>query len=129
MTKEQFIEKALTEVGLILVSEPDPKIGEKAKQIRIVTYELQRKLPDTEIKTCEDFKHVNVTCRDACHKSRPHYDMKLIDLLDGSKVWVCDEIESAIYAERYVELVERVRNSPGGKLFRERLGFDDFPKD
>jgi hypothetical protein len=45
----------------------------------IVIAELQRKLPEgVEIKTCEDFKHLNVECCDTCHNFYPHYEMKVI---------------------------------------------------
>ena len=59
----------------------------------------------------------------------PHYDMSLIDLPDGGKAWVCDNIKWAIYPERYAELQESRRNYPAGKLLSEILGDDDGPKD
>ena len=55
--------------------------------------------------------------------------MSLIGLPDGTKAWVCCAVEYAIYPERYVELMERSRNCPEGKLFREMFGDYDRKED
>jgi hypothetical protein len=93
----------------------------------IVIAELNRRLPDgVKIKTCEDFRHLNVECCDTCHNFYPHYEMRVIELPDGSPAWLCDAVEWAIYPERYPS-----PNSPEGKLLREILGedVDDDPKE
>jgi hypothetical protein len=38
--------------------------------------------------------------------------MILIDLPDGSRAWVCENIELAIFPERYTEFMERALKSP-----------------
>ncbi|SRR6266571_2172736 len=116
MTKAQIISKTLREIK----PAPEPADSE------IFVAELQRRLPDgTDIKTCEDFRHLNVECCETCHNFYPHYDMKVIELPNGSPAWVCDTVEWAIYPERYQALQEWSRNSPEGKLLREIFGEDD----
>ena len=51
--------------------------------------------------------------------------MNLIDLPDGGKAWVCENIELAIFPERYTELMNRVRSCTEGRLFIETFGGDD----
>ena len=84
-----------------------------------------------EIKTCEDFRHLNVECCDTCHNFYPHYEMKVIELPDGSPAWVCDTVRWAIYPEEYRKLQEWSRNSPEGNLLRKIFGedADDDPKE
>ncbi len=61
---------------------------------------LQGRLPDgVDIKTCEDFKHFNVECCDTCHNFLPESEMYLIDLPDGGKAWVCDQVRGALLPE------------------------------
>ena len=98
--------------------------SEEANYDLIVIAELNRRLPDTDIKTCEDFRHLNVLCCDTCHNFYPHYEMKLIGLPDGSPAWVCDSVEWAIYPERHRELQEWGGNSPEGTLLRKIFGED-----
>jgi hypothetical protein len=112
MTKNEIIEKTLKDIGPL---EPD--------DTEIVLAELQRRLPDAEIKTCDDLKHLNAKCCETCH-TYPHYDMNLIDLPDGAKAWVCDAVEWAIYPERREELRHWWRNSAEGKRLSQILGFD-----
>ena len=50
--------------------------------------------------------------------------MSLIGLPDGSKAWVCDSVEWAIYPERYEALKRWGQNSPEGKLLRAIFGED-----
>ena len=69
-------------------------------------------MPFGNIKTCGAFKHLNTACCDTCHTTYPQYDMTLVDLPDGGKAWVCENIELAIFPERYREFMERARNSP-----------------
>jgi len=67
---------------------------------------LQDLLPaDVDIKTCEDFRHLNVACCATCH-DYPHYDMSLIDLPRGGKAWVCETVKWAIHPQKYRELQE-----------------------
>ena len=78
VTKNKIIEKTLREIV--------PRIEER-EELYSVMAELQERLPDTDIRTCGDFRHLNVTCCDTCHAFYPHYEMSLIDLPDGAKAW------------------------------------------
>jgi hypothetical protein len=130
MTREEIMEKTLREMSLFSSLEQDSQSSNKAAHLSTVIAELQRRLPPSNnIKTCGAFKHLNAGCCDPCHTSRPHTDMNLIDLPDGSKAWVCCAVEWAIYPERYMELMERSQNCPEGKLFREMFGGYDRKED
>ena len=127
MTREEIIEKTLGEMSMSSSLEQGSQSSNKADHLSTVIAELQRRLPPgNKFKTCGAFKHLNAGCCDPCHTFRPHTDMNLIDLPDGTKAWVCCTVEWAIYPERYVELMERSRNCPEGKLFRGM--FDDYDR-
>jgi len=129
MTRGEIIEKTLREMGILLPSGEYAQSGDKAGHLSTVITELRRRLPDGNIKTCGAFKHLKAGCCAPCHTSRPHTDMNLIDLPDGSKARVCCAVEWAIYPERYMELMERSQNCPEGKLFREMFGGYDRKED
>jgi hypothetical protein len=59
---------------------------------------LMQRLPDGEIGTCEDLD-VPVGCCDSCHYFYAHFDMELVDLPDGEKVWVCCAVRRALFHE------------------------------
>jgi len=99
VTKNEIIEKTLKDIGPRLKQHEAP-YSEERDCGEIVIAELQASLPETHIKTCEDFRHLNVTCCDTCHTFYPHYDMSLIDLPDGGRAWVCDPVKWAIYPEQ-----------------------------
>jgi hypothetical protein len=112
MTRGEIIEKTLEEMGLLLPSKMAAPWSSETGSLSVVITELQRRLPYGNIKTCGAFKYLNAACCDACHTTSPHYDMTLVDLPDGGKAWVCENIELAIFPERYIEFMERARNSP-----------------
>ena len=117
MTKAEIISKTLREMEPSPPENEPPYSDEPDYEETVVT-ELNQRLPDTDIKTCEDFRHLNVQCCEICHECYPHYEMSLIDLPDGAKAWVCDPIRWAIYPEQYREIQERKRNAPESKLLR-----------
>jgi hypothetical protein len=123
VTKDKIIGKTLKEIGPHLEKHEEPYSDEPDWE-EIVIAELQKRLPETDIKTCEDFRHLNVTCCETCHTFYQQHEMNLIDLPDGAKAWVCDHVMWAIYPERYQELQEWKRNSPQGKLLRQIFGED-----
>jgi hypothetical protein len=100
VTKDEIIEKTLREIGPHLEEHEEPN-SEEPEGEEIVIAELQKRLPETNIKTCKDFRHLNVPCCDTCHTFYPHYEMSLINLPDGAKAWVCDPVKWAIYPEQY----------------------------
>jgi hypothetical protein len=70
MTRNEIIDKTLTEMGP-LEPETEPPISEEPDYEESVIAELLSKLPDADIKTCDDFKHLNVECCDLCHTCYP----------------------------------------------------------
>jgi hypothetical protein len=114
MTKNEIIEKTLNEIRPF-----------DSNYEGTIIAELQRRLPDTDIKTCDDFKHLNIAGCEECHTSYAHYEMKLIDLPDGTKAWVCDPVEWAIYPERREQLRDLLRNSAEGGLLSHIFGHGD----
>ena len=112
MTRGEIIEKTLKEMGMLLPSRKGAQSSDEAGPLWVVITELQRRLPLGNIKTCGAFKHLNAACCDACHTTYPHHEMSLVDLPDGGKAWVCENIELAIFPERYREFMERAQNSP-----------------
>lgn len=60
--------------------------------------ELKKRLPDTDIVTCEQI-HINVNCCNTCHSFYPHYDMYLVDLPDNRKAWICCAVHSALFGD------------------------------
>ena len=121
MTKNEIIEKTLKEIGPRLKEHEDP-YDEAPTCEEIIIAELQKWLPETDIKTCDDFQHLNVTCCDTCHTFYPHYEMSLIALPDCAQAWVCDPVRWAIYPEQYQELQEWQQNSPEGNVLRRIFG-------
>jgi len=122
----------VTKAEIIAQTLESMNLNDEPEYQTIVIAELYRKLPDgVEIKTCEDFRHLNVECCDTCHNFYPHYEMRVIDLPDGSSAWVCDAVEWAIYPERYQALMDLAKNSPEGKLLGKIFGVDedDDPKE
>ena len=125
MTRDEIIDKTLREMGMTLPLGESALSSNEATQLSIIIAALRLKLPGGNIKTCGAFKHLNAGCCAPCHTSRPHIDMNLIELPDGTKAWVCCAVEWAIYPKRYAELMERSRNCPEGKLLRGLFGGDD----
>jgi hypothetical protein len=93
---------------------PKHLVGPSAAR-RLSKQEVARR----EIKSCDAFKHLNIVCCDTCHDFYPRYEMRAIELADGSPAWVCDAVEWAIYPERYQALREWSRNSCEGKFLRK----------
>jgi hypothetical protein len=95
MTRNEITEKTLREIRLRFEGREAP-YSEDPDCEEIIVAELQKRLPETDIKICEDFSYLQVECCETCHELYPHYEMHLVDLLDRSKAWVCDSIRSAI---------------------------------
>ena len=95
MTKNEIVKKTLRDLGLTALRSDPPYSDEP----ELEAYLMDR-LPDGEdIKTCEDFQHLGATCCEVCHNSYPQTDMYLIDLPQGGKAWVCDQVRWAIFPE------------------------------
>jgi hypothetical protein len=129
MRKAEIISRILKELGL-LEPETDPVFSgqegeEEDEEAECILAALNDKLPEGEIKTCEDFRHLNVECCETCHGHYAHYEMQVIKLPDGSPAWVCGPIRRAIYPEELRKLQEWSRNSAEGKLLREIFDEND----
>ena len=91
MKKSEIIEKTLRD--LRASEERD------ANRESMINFELQNRLPETEIRICDDFKHLKAACCKVCHEN-PAYELELFALPNGEKAWVCHGIAGAIYPER-----------------------------
>lgn len=120
MLKAEIISKTLNGMNLALPAQESYSDEPEYEEDVIKT--LETRLPDVDIKTCQDFKHLNVECCETCHEFYPHYDMSLIELPDGRKGWVCDAVRWAIYPEEYQRLKDT--NSEMSKLLRQVFGED-----
>jgi len=97
MTKNEIIDKTLTEIRPKFAERKEPH-SDGSDWDEIVIAELQDRLPERDIKTCEDLRHLRIECCETCHNFYPHYDMNVIDF-GGTKAWVCDPVKDAIYSE------------------------------
>jgi len=127
MTRAEIIVGSLDEMGTLSLSEQAPRFAEKIGFIPVVVAEFQRRLPDGDIKTCGALRHLNVACCNTCHTLYPHGMMKLVDLADGSKAWVCHYVEWAVCPERYASLQDWLRNSPTGQMLSDVSCNDNGP--
>ena len=115
MTRNEIIAKTLTKIRPHFEQHKAPYSEELDCQTTVIAA-LQVRLPETDIKTCEDFRHLRVTCCDTCHQFYPHYEMSLVDLLDVSKGWVCDPVFQNISVRDDHGKV-RTTSVIGGKIF------------
>jgi hypothetical protein len=97
--EKEGVKKNLKEMGP-LEPENEPPYSEEPDYEESILAELLSKLPDTEITTCDDFKHLNVECCDLCHTSYPQYKMHLVDLPEGGKALVCYPVRRATIVGR-----------------------------
>jgi hypothetical protein len=96
MNKVEIISKTLKEMGFSTPATQSPFSEEQDEEAFVISV-LRDALPEgVEIRTCEDFRHLNVECCESCHEHDAHYQMKVIQLPDGSPAWVCDSVKSAI---------------------------------
>jgi hypothetical protein len=95
VTKNEIITKTLAEMNQdrdFGGSKLDP--GEELDHEELVIVTLREKLPDDDVRTCEDFNGLNAQCCDICHLY-PHYDMCLENLPTGGKAWLCCAVRAA----------------------------------
>ena len=86
MTKGEIIESVLKEVeGRLL--EDDESYEEAA--VRHLEATLGGEDPSTNIRTCDDFGHLNVECCDICHIFSLPFEMELKNLEGGGNAWIC----------------------------------------
>jgi hypothetical protein len=74
----------------------------------------------TNIRTCEDFRHLNVRCCETCHTFDQHYEMSLIDIESGGDAWICCAMDRALNPRKRA----RLEQSPEYEQIRSMLGSD-----
>jgi hypothetical protein len=105
MTKNEIIAKTLKEIGFRL-EQREETYSDNSDLEEIAIAALPARLPESDIQTCEDFRHLQVECCETCHQFYPHYDMNVLDF-GGAKAWVCDPVKGAIYSESLRQAEQR----------------------
>src|ERR1700722_1764454 len=88
----------LTQMNRTMVHQPPMSV--EPDEEGFVSSGLRDLLPQADIKTCEDFRYLNVECCQICHENAA-YEMSVVTLPDGCHAWLCDAVKSAIFPERY----------------------------
>jgi hypothetical protein len=98
MTKDQIIHASLEAMrrdqGLFAIGAAGDDSTNEYEAIVIAT--LTERLPEGDVRTCEDFRYLGAACCDICHSSYPHFDMYLHELPDSGKAWICCSVRSAL---------------------------------
>jgi hypothetical protein len=63
--------------------------GNKEEVIATLEASLQNADGDDEIRTCADFKGLNIECCETCHTFYPEDEMALLDVEAGGNAWLC----------------------------------------
>jgi hypothetical protein len=126
MTKIEIIEVTLQNVDYrrnpfpAEIANPE---GLKANDDQVIA-ELEDRLPEGDIKTCEEFEYLRAECCDNCHTSYPHYDMYLVSLPDGSHGWICCSVRRALLNldsdPDYLRELAALKEALGGNLSKTR---------
>jgi hypothetical protein len=56
------------------------------------------------IRTYEDFAHLNVVCYETCHTCDSQYEMALIDIESGGNAWICCALDRALNPSKHARL-------------------------
>jgi hypothetical protein len=96
MTKSEIIELTLKQMSY----EESPPLDATADYLGHEGYDdvviaiLRERLPQGDIKTCDDLEYLDVECCGSCH-DYPHYEFSLETLPDSSKAWICCSVRRA----------------------------------
>ncbi len=115
MSRAEIIVRSLEEMGLLSISEGDPRFGEMIRRIPIAIAILQLRLPDGDITTCAAYKGLGVGCCNICHR-HPLRRMRLIELPGCNYAWLCCCVDFASSPEQHLALHERRQDSPRAKM-------------
>jgi hypothetical protein len=132
MTKGEIIEGILKELRSNTPAKRKRPSEDDEEEQNVITY-LEKALrdaqPDTDIRTCTDFIHLNVECCTTCHFFMFPYDMPLmVKLKSGEYAWircaVSSVIKNAAGDDTPVKspLAEQPAKSTGYKPFAEFFG-------
>jgi hypothetical protein len=107
VTKNEIIAKTLMEMRRNQVNNQNDGFNpnEEIDYDELVIPVLRERLPDQDIKTCEDFNNLKATCCDTCHTFYAHADMHLENLPTGGMAWICCSVRTAL-----LELSKRSQN-------------------
>ena len=98
MTKDEIIAASLLAMRRVqgLLAAREAGDGNTDEYEDVVIAALAERLPEGDIKTCDDLRHLGIECCNICHTSYPHYDMYLERVPDGRRCWVCCSVRSAL---------------------------------
>jgi hypothetical protein len=115
--RDEIIELVLKTQGVSALQDESPN-DEEPSDWDIVMEALESTLsgisPETEIKTCEDFRYLKVDCCETCHTCYTHYEMQVFDIPRGGKAWIRCAIQSTVPG--YIHKAGR-RPAEGGFAF------------
>lgn len=96
MTKQELIKLTLTAMCHVPTLNASKEAGHEDDYDPAVLAVLLERLPESEIKTCQDLSIEDVKCCETCHTFSPHYEMYLEQLPTGEITWVCCAVRSAL---------------------------------
>lgn len=123
MKKQELIELTLKATHDSLYSNPTEEPGGRDADDydSVVLATLAERLPEGDIKTCEDLS-LGVECCGTCHEFYPHSDMYLETLPTGEVAWICCRVRSALLnpgqSDEDQELID-LEEALGGSLRSE----------
>jgi hypothetical protein len=127
MTKGEIIESVLKDLRSdASVKRRRPREVDEEEQDVITHLEwlLRYAQPDSDIRTCTDFVHLNVECCTTCYYFMFPYDMPLITKLkNGEYAWICCAMSSAI---KSATGGEAPRKSPPPEPPAKSVGYKPF---
>ena len=92
MTKAEILSKMLSDMaGVPFQTQPSFRHEPDEEDFFIPV--LRDVLPEVDISTCEDFRHLKVECRRTGHDYQ-HYESSILDLPNGANAWVFETVKS-----------------------------------
>jgi hypothetical protein len=98
LDKAEIIAMTIGQVSRTMVNQP-PNSIEPDEEDFVISL-LREVLPPGDIKTCDDFHHLNIECCQICHEYAA-YEMSVVTLPDGCPAWLCDRVKAAIFPQQY----------------------------
>lgn len=99
MKKAQIVEKALNDFWN-QSEENGISRGNDAYYETTIVEAVEKSLgqadPDADIRTCEDFRYLNVKCCESCHGMYQHFEVSLIEIESGGSAWICCALDKAL---------------------------------
>jgi hypothetical protein len=106
MTKAQIIEKVLKDFWETSeengIARGDDTDYEKTI-VEAVEKSLQCADPQAEIRTCEDFRDLNVKCCEVCHGGYQYLEISLIEIESGGIAWICCALDRALNPMKHAD--------------------------